>query len=87
MELLLVILIQLRNSRNSSNSSRSKWWLLLEKKWTSQTELIQSVSSGVNTSVMEKDLEAMNDLWNSLKQSLAERERKLDQGLLQSGAN
>ena len=34
---------------------------------------------------MEKDLEAMNDLWNSLKQAMAERERKLDQGLLQSG--
>merc|ERR1719210_2763825 len=47
--------------------------------------LIQSAASGVNTSVMEKDLETMNDLWNSLKQSLAERERKLDQGLLQSG--
>merc|ERR550517_2092724 len=43
--------------------------------------LIQSAASGVNTSVMEKDLETMNDLWNSLKQSLAERERKLDQGL------
>ena len=34
---------------------------------------------------MEKDLEAMNDLWNTLKQAMAERERKLDQGLLQSG--
>merc|ERR1719297_580498 len=47
--------------------------------------LIQSAASGVNTSVMEKDLETMNELWNSLKQALAERERKLDQGLLQSG--
>merc|ERR1719225_1084641 len=47
--------------------------------------LIQSAASGVNTGVMENDLETMNDLWNSLKQSLAERERKLDQGLLQSG--
>merc|ERR1719397_1822867 len=47
--------------------------------------LIQSAASGVNTGIMEKDLEAMNDLWNSLKQALAERERKLDQGLLQSG--
>merc|ERR550532_3261254 len=47
--------------------------------------LIQSAASGVNTSGMEKDLESMNELWNSLKQALAERERKLDQGLLQSG--
>ena len=47
--------------------------------------LIQSASSGVNTSVMEKDLENMNDLWNNLKSALADRERRLDQGLLQSG--
>jgi dystonin len=47
--------------------------------------LIQSAASGVNTSQMEKDLEKMNDLWNSLKQAVADRERKLDQGLLQSG--
>ena len=47
--------------------------------------LIQSAASGVNTSGMENDLEKMNELWNSLKQALAERERKLDQGLLQSG--
>merc|ERR1719264_1594624 len=47
--------------------------------------LIQSSASGVNTSAMEGDLEKMNELWNSLKQALAERERKLDQGLLQSG--
>merc|ERR1719210_2353125 len=47
--------------------------------------LIQSAASGVNTNGMEKDLESMNELWNSLKQALAERERKLDQGLLQSG--
>merc|ERR1719445_324865 len=47
--------------------------------------LIQSAASGVNTNAMEKDLETMNELWNSLKQALAERERKLDQGLLQSG--
>merc|ERR1719278_2300529 len=47
--------------------------------------LIQSAASGVNTSIMEKDLEKMNDLWNSLKSAIADRERKLDQGLLQSG--
>ena len=47
--------------------------------------LIQSASSGVNTSGMEKDLENMNDLWNNLKSALADRERRLDQGLLQSG--
>ena len=47
--------------------------------------LIQSAASGVNTGIMEKDLEKMNDLWNSLKSAIADRERKLDQGLLQSG--
>jgi len=47
--------------------------------------LIQSAASGVNTGGIESDLEKMNELFNSLKQSLAERERKLDQGLLQSG--
>ena len=57
----------------------------VEKSNRSGQGLIQSAASGVNTSVMEKDLEAMNDLWNSLKQAMAERERKLDQGLLQSG--
>eukprot|EP00092_Neocalanus_flemingeri_P021691 GFUD01023529.1.p1 GENE.GFUD01023529.1~~GFUD01023529.1.p1 ORF type:complete len:5553 (+),score=1484.06 GFUD01023529.1:557-17215(+) len=57
----------------------------VEKSNRSGQGLIQSAASGVNTGVMEKDLEAMNDLWNSLKQALAERERKLDQGLLQSG--
>lgn len=30
-------------------------------------------------------MEKMNDLWNSLKQSVADRERKLEKGLLQSG--
>ena len=34
---------------------------------------------------MERDLEAMNDLWNNLKSAIADRERKLDQGLLASG--
>merc|ERR1712106_1266995 len=57
----------------------------VEKSNRSGQGLIQSAASGVNTTIMEKDLEAMNELWNSLKQSLAERERKLDQGPLQSG--
>jgi DNA repair exonuclease SbcCD ATPase subunit len=57
----------------------------VEKSNRSGQGLIQSAASGVNTSVMEKDLEKMNELWNSLKNALAERERKLDQGLLQSG--
>ena len=47
--------------------------------------LIQSAASGVNTSGIEKDLEKMNELWNSLKSAIADRERRLDQGLLQSG--
>ncbi|XP_035712122.1 microtubule-actin cross-linking factor 1 isoform X8 [Folsomia candida] len=47
--------------------------------------LIQSASSGVNTSGLEKDLEKMNDKWNALKERINEQERKLDVALLQSG--
>lgn len=47
--------------------------------------LIQSAASGVNTSQLENDLQKMNELWNTLKKNISERERKLDQGLLQSG--
>uniref|UniRef100_A0A6P7F8X5 Dystonin isoform X26 n=1 Tax=Diabrotica virgifera virgifera TaxID=50390 RepID=A0A6P7F8X5_DIAVI len=47
--------------------------------------LIQSASSGVNTAILEKDLERMNALWNDLKEKINDRERKLDIGLLQSG--
>jgi len=47
--------------------------------------LIQTAASGVNTSGLEKDLEKLNDLWNTLKKNLSDREKKLDQGLLQSG--
>ena len=38
--------------------------------------MILSAPSGVNIGVMEKDLEAMNILWNTLKQAMAEKERK-----------
>ena len=38
--------------------------------------LIQSAPSGVNIGVMEKDLEAMNILWNTLRQAMTEKERK-----------
>ncbi|XP_072387789.1 microtubule-actin cross-linking factor 1 isoform X30 [Diabrotica undecimpunctata] len=47
--------------------------------------LIQSASPGVNTAILEKDLEKMNALWNDLKEKINDRERKLDIGLLQSG--
>ncbi|XP_075219843.1 dystonin-like protein short stop isoform X29 [Lycorma delicatula] len=47
--------------------------------------LIQSAAGGVNTTVLEKDLEKMNDRWNTLKDKLNERDRRLDIGLLQSG--
>ncbi len=47
--------------------------------------LIQSAATGVNTSQIEKDLEKMNEMWNGLKQSVADRDRKLEKGLLQSG--
>lgn len=32
--------------------------------------LIQSATPGVNTSILEKDLEKMNDLWNNLKEKV-----------------
>ena len=47
--------------------------------------LIQSAAGGVNTTVIEKDLEKMNDKFNNLKDKMNERDRKLDVGLLQSG--
>uniref|UniRef100_A0A8D9ALE4 Dystonin n=1 Tax=Cacopsylla melanoneura TaxID=428564 RepID=A0A8D9ALE4_9HEMI len=47
--------------------------------------LVQSAAAGVNTSLLEKDLEKLNDKWNALKEKLNERSRKLDIGLLQSG--
>ena len=47
--------------------------------------LIQSAASGVNTSVIESDLEKMNSLWTSFKQKIADREAALEKGLLQSG--
>ncbi|PRD36621.1 UNVERIFIED_CONTAM: Dst [Trichonephila clavipes] len=47
--------------------------------------LIQSASPGVNTSVLEQDLDSLNEKWNSLKQRMNDRERKLDIAFLQSG--
>ncbi|XP_071449100.1 microtubule-actin cross-linking factor 1, isoforms 1/2/3/4/5 isoform X30 [Hetaerina americana] len=47
--------------------------------------LVQSAAAGVSTSSLEKDLERLNEKWNSLKEKLNERDRKLDVGLLQSG--
>ncbi|PZC72955.1 hypothetical protein B5X24_HaOG210327 [Helicoverpa armigera] len=47
--------------------------------------LVRSALQGVNTQVLEKDLEKMNDKWNALKEKMNERERRLDVGLLQSG--
>lgn len=47
--------------------------------------LIQSAAPGVNTGILEKDLERMNDNWNNLKDRINDRERRLDVALLQSG--
>ncbi|XP_064211549.1 dystonin isoform X38 [Tribolium castaneum] len=47
--------------------------------------LIQSAAPGVNTAILEKDLEKMNEQWNDLKERLNDRERRLDVALLQSG--
>lgn len=47
--------------------------------------LIQSAASGVNTHDLEDDIDAMNDLWNKLKEMIGNREKALDKGLMQSG--
>ncbi|XP_067144023.1 microtubule-actin cross-linking factor 1 isoform X6 [Centruroides vittatus] len=47
--------------------------------------LIQSAAPGVKTNNLEQDLEKLNDKWNSLKEKLYDRERRLDVALLQSG--
>ncbi|KAL1115034.1 hypothetical protein AAG570_007065 [Ranatra chinensis] len=47
--------------------------------------LVQSAAGGVSTAQLEKDLERINDKWNTLKGKLNDRSRKLDVGLLQSG--
>lgn len=48
-------------------------------------DLVRSAQGGVPTSVLEKDLERMNEVWNDLKDKINERERRLDVALLQSG--
>merc|ERR1719367_2005777 len=57
----------------------------VEKTNRSGQGLIQSAASGVNTSIIEEDLEKMNELWNRLKQNISDREKRLAQGMLQSG--
>ena len=47
--------------------------------------LIQSAHSGVDTTLLEKDIDSLNSLWNNLKDNIAERERGLDKVLLRSG--
>lgn len=49
------------------------------------SDLVRSAQSGVSTTQLEKDLEKMNEKWNSLKEKMQERDRRLDVGLLQSG--
>ncbi|XP_037728416.1 dystonin isoform X11 [Drosophila subpulchrella] len=48
-------------------------------------DLVRSAGSGVSTSIIEKDLEKLNDRWNDLKERMNERDRRLDVALLQSG--
>ncbi|GBM08727.1 Microtubule-actin cross-linking factor 1, isoforms 1/2/3/5 [Araneus ventricosus] len=47
--------------------------------------LIQSATSGVDTTDLEQKLEILNNSWNSLQESINEKEKKLDIALLQSG--
>ena len=47
--------------------------------------LVQSASPGVSTSVLESDMEMLNDTSAQLNEKITERERALDVALLQSG--
>lgn len=47
--------------------------------------LVQSASPGVNTNLLERDIDKLNDEWNLLKEKVGERERLLEAALLQSG--
>ena len=57
----------------------------VDKTYRGSEILFQSIALGVNTSIIEKDLDKMYDLWNSLKGAIAEREQRLDQAILNSG--
>nr|XP_006813086.1 PREDICTED: dystonin isoform X1 [Saccoglossus kowalevskii] len=47
--------------------------------------LVQSASTGVDTSKIEKDIEEMNERWNKLSVEVSERDNKLSDSLLQCG--
>ncbi|XP_014680833.1 PREDICTED: dystonin-like [Priapulus caudatus] len=47
--------------------------------------LVNSAAAGVATATLEADLDAISDKWSALKQAAADRERRLDVALLQSG--
>lgn len=51
----------------------------------SGNELVQSASHGVDVGPLEKDLDKQNELWNDLKEKVNEREKNLDNALLQGG--
>jgi dystonin len=48
-------------------------------------DLIRSASETVSTSALEGDLEKIVEKWGEIKLRIAERDRKLDQALLQTG--
>lgn len=47
--------------------------------------LIQSAAITVNTSILEKDLEDMNNSWNLLRKALDDRKKKFDEDLIKLG--
>ena len=57
----------------------------VEKINTEGQGLIQTAAVGVKTSILEKDLDTLNETWNNLKKSVADREKKLDECLIRSG--
>ncbi|CAO1430403.1 unnamed protein product, partial [Diamesa serratosioi] len=48
-------------------------------------DLIRSAQDNVSTVTLEADLEKLVQNWNSIKERVSERDRKLDQALLQTG--
>lgn len=48
-------------------------------------DLIRSAQENVSTTALEQDLEKLMEKWSDIKTRIAERDRKLDQALLQTG--
>lgn len=80
---------QIRNQQNEFRKFQSRYVEPVSGKVDEVNrlgqDLVRSAQGGVSTTLLEKDLERMMDIWNSLKEKMNDRERRLDVALLQSG--